>query len=187
LLAHALTALRLISIPPFVWLVLTPGQAAALGAAALFVLAIVTDLLDGRVARRRGSASAAGGIFDHLTDFLFVSSGFGALALQGRIPWLLPVLIAVAFSQYALDSYLLHRARELRMSSLGRVNGILYFVPLGASLAGIGALEAPIRWLAWWLVASTLLSIADRALAVRRRPAGARGSPAAGTGVRSPR
>ncbi len=43
--------------------------------------------------------------FDHVTDFIFVTSGLAGLAIAGNISPLLPVLIAVAFSQYVLDSY----------------------------------------------------------------------------------
>jgi phosphatidylglycerophosphate synthase len=186
-LAHWLTALRLLCAPLFALALLRPGWAAVAAAALLLGLAIATDVLDGRVARRLGTASAAGGLFDHLTDFLFVEAGLGALALQGRIPWPLPALVAVAFTQYAVDSYLLHRARQLRMSALGRLNGVLYFVPVGASIPRLAALEGPIRWMAWALVATTLLSILDRALALRRAPAAAPGSRAAGTQARSPR
>ena len=61
------------------------------------------------------------------------------------------------------------------MSALGRWNGVLYFVPVGAVLAAdLGlALGAPVaRASAWLLVASTLASIADRALAARRTSPG---------------
>ncbi len=187
MLAHLLTGVRLVSIPFFAVAMMMTGGGVAAVAAALFVLAIVTDVLDGRVARRLGTAGPAGQLFDHVTDFLFVEAGLLALTLQGRIPWPLPPLVAVAFAQYAVDSYLLHRARQLRMSALGRLNGVLYFVPIGAAIPGIEALEGPIRWIAWGLVLTTLLSIVDRTLALRRPPAAAPGSPVAGTAARSPR
>ena len=93
------------------------------------------------------------------------------------MPWLLPLLVALAFAQYVVDSYWLHRAGQLRMSALGRWNGILYFVPLGGAILvelGLDFLRAPTRWVAWALVASTLASIADRALAAPSAPHQAR-------------
>jgi hypothetical protein len=90
------------------------------------------------------------------------------------VPWLLPVLVALAFAQYVVDSYWLHRAGQLRMSALGRWNGVLYFVPLGGALLvalGLDWLAAPTRWVAWALVLATLVSIADRALSLRRQAA----------------
>lgn len=178
MIAHILTSTRLLLVVPFAfWMLRDDGMARWLAAAALIV-AIVTDLLDGPAARRfGGGGSAAGRAFDHGTDFLFVSAGLLAMAARGATTWWLPVLVCVAFSQYVVDSYVLHRERKLRMSQLGRWNGILYFVPLcGDVLVRTGLLEqiglavlAPlVPWIAWALVVSTLASIGDRLLALDR-------------------
>ena len=169
-MAHALTALRLALVLPFALAMADPGAGAALVCGALLALAIASDLADGRIARARGTASPAGRAFDHATDCFFVTAGLAAAALRGALPLLLPVLVQVAFAQYVLDSYVLRRERVLRMSALGRLNGILYFVPLvldalaRAVWPGFGPLASASAWL---LVASTLLSIADRLLALR--------------------
>jgi phosphatidylglycerophosphate synthase len=170
-IAHLLTSTRLLLVVPFaLWMLRDDATARWLAAAAL-VVAIVTDLLDGPAARRSGGGgSAAGRAFDHGTDFLFVSAGLFAMAARGAATWWLPVLVCVAFSQYVIDSYVLRRERQLRMSQLGRWNGILYFVPLCAdvvSRSAAGALHAPIAWLGWALAASTLLSIGDRLLSLK--------------------
>jgi len=167
--ANALTALRLLCGP---LLVLALLERAALAAVLLFWLAVATDLLDGRVARRFGESSALGGFLDHVTDAAFVSLGLAALVLRGEAPWLLPVLVALAFLQYTLDSRVIDGA-ALRASALGRWNGIAYFVPVGTVVVRDAlALAWPGRGLVlalgWLLVASTLLSMADRGLALRR-------------------
>ena len=172
-MANLLSGLRLLLVVPFALLIASGGFANAVWAAALFVLAIATDLADGPLARARGTESALGRALDHGADFLFVNSGLAAAATQNLVPWLLPTLVAVAFAQYVIDSYWLHRARQLRMSALGRWNGILYFVPLGGAILvelGLDFLTGPTRWVAWALVASTLASIADRALAAGSAP-----------------
>lgn len=167
--ANALTALRLLCGP---LLVLALIDRAAVAAALLFWLAVATDLLDGRVARRFGESSALGGFLDHATDAAFVSLGLAALVLRGEAPAPLPLLVALAFLQYTVDSRVV-RGGALRASALGRWNGIAYFVPVGTVVVrdalalawpGRGILLA----LGWALVASTLVSMADRALALRR-------------------
>jgi CDP-diacylglycerol---glycerol-3-phosphate 3-phosphatidyltransferase len=190
-MANALTAVRLLLALPFALLMASPDARSALWAAALLAGAIATDLLDGAIARRRGTASSAGRLFDHTTDVLFVAGGLVGGALRGAFPWVLPILVAAAFAQYAVDSYWLDRARQLRASRLGRYNGILYFVPLGGDILvrlGWGALRSLVAAIAWLLVASTVLSMAERLVAAfrgRGRRAGA--SPGAGTGARPPR
>lgn len=175
--ANLLTGLRLVSAPVFAFYMAKPELGAAKIAAGLIVFAILSDLLDGRLARRSGSVTAFGRVFDHTTDFIFVTVGLCAGATRGEFPWALPLVIALAFSQYVVDSYWLRRERELRMSSLGRLNGILYFFPLcGDLLARLGVFERlgldilgpAVLWLAWALVATTLASIVDRALALTR-------------------
>jgi CDP-diacylglycerol---glycerol-3-phosphate 3-phosphatidyltransferase len=184
-MANLLSALRLALAPPFAYLVLRGHPLAA----PLFALAVLSDLLDGPLARRSGSDSAFGRALDHGADFAFVSLGLLAAAWRGAVPLALPAAIALAFAQYALDSHFVHREAGLRTSRLGRWNGILYFVPLGGvclGLLGIAGLERAVRACAWALVASTALSIGDRLLT--RRPA--RTAPsgrAAGRAGRSPR
>jgi len=167
--ANALSALRLGAAAPLAWAV-AAGHAQL--AALLYALAVATDLLDGRVARRFREASAFGGLLDHGADALTVVCGLGALAWRGAVPALLPAVVALAFLQYALDSGAL-AGRRLRASALGRANGIAYFILLGLPLArdalGLAAPGAGIvRALAWTLVATTLVSSADRALAFAR-------------------
>jgi phosphatidylglycerophosphate synthase len=170
-----LTAIRLLLVLPFgVQMAAGTGRSAVF-AALIFVTAVVTDLLDGRVARRTGSASSLGGMFDHSTDFLFVMSGLVGGGTRGAFPWLLPTVIAVAFGQYVFDSYWRrgHRTvglaqlaqRQLRKSQLGRYNGILYFVPLGGDILlrlGFRFVEIFLRPIAWLLILSTLISIGQR-------------------------
>jgi phosphatidylglycerophosphate synthase len=165
-LANALTASRLAGAPVLAWAVLAP---APIVAGIAFALAVASDLLDGRVARRAGAASAAGGFFDHATDATFVATGLAACAGRGLVtPWL-PALVALAFVQYTIDSRVF-RGRSLRASRLGRWNGIAYFVALGVpvvrdALDLVWPGDGWVRGIAWALVVTTLLSIADRARA----------------------
>ena len=174
-MAHALTAVRFVLIAPIATGFAQPGVIGATTLGCLLCLAIATDILDGRVARATGTASAVGQAFDHTTDCVFVTSGLIGAAVTGQVPWVLPLLVATAFTQYVLDSYFLHRQKRLRMSTLGRWNGILYFVPLvilaSARLPFFDIVEpflrACVTLLAYGLIASTLVSMADRALAPR--------------------
>ena len=85
----------------------------------------------------------------------------------------------MAFAQYVFDSLWIEHRAELRMSALGRYNGIFYFVPLGGDILsrlGLPFLTGPVRWIAWLLVGTTLLSIGDRLLALLPRSRRAPGS-----------
>jgi phosphatidylglycerophosphate synthase len=169
--ANALTAIRLALAVPIA-AALARSELLAPGVVALLIgLAIASDFLDGPVARRTGTASARGMLFDHTTDCLFVTGGLTGAAIAGSITPILPALIPLAFGQYVVDSYLWSRQRQLRASFLGRWNGILYFVPVvliaAARLpfpAGVASfLRLAARVLGYLLVASTVASVIDRA------------------------
>ena len=82
---NALTLLRILAIPVVLALLLEGEDAAA---ATVFVLAALTDFLDGRLARRRGGAATShlGAILDPLADKLMLSSVAVVLAFRGLLP-----------------------------------------------------------------------------------------------------
>ena len=174
-MAHLLTGVRLALAPLLAAAFARPDFLDAGLVAVLLAVALATDYADGIVARRRGTASAAGQLFDHGTDCLFVTAGLTGAALAGRVPLALPVLVAVAFGQYVFDSYLVHRQKRLRMSTIGRWNGIGYFVPLvviatarlEVAPGALATLLLAARLTAYALIASTAVSIIDRATAAR--------------------
>jgi phosphatidylglycerophosphate synthase len=166
--ANGLTASRLVAAPLLALAILREAHGVAL---LLFVGAVLTDLLDGRVARRFGEASPLGGILDHGSDAAFVTAGTAALGCAGEVPQILPWLIAAAFLQYVVDSRLA-AGGSLRGSVLGRWNGVAYFVAVGIPVVrdGVGLAwpAAPlVNAFGWVLVASTLISMGQRLL--RRR------------------
>ena len=179
-MANLLTGLRLLLAGPAALAFARPEFITPLLLLTLVGVAIATDFADGIVARRADTASARGQLFDHTTDFLFVTSGLAGAAVAGQVTAVLPIVIVVAFSQYVLDSYFLHRKKQLHMSFLGRWNGMLYFVPLVLiavlrlavsrldSVAGLADLSSTlIVGLSYVLVLSTIASIVDRAIAPR--------------------
>jgi phosphatidylglycerophosphate synthase len=170
-MANALTAVRLVLVLPIAAALARPELLPPGVVALLLVVAIASDSLDGPVARRRGTASARGMLFDHTTDCLFVASGLAGAAVAGSVTPILPVLIPFAFGQYAFDSYVWFRQRQLRASFLGRWNGILYFVPIVLIVASrlpfpavfASFLQLAASTLGYLLAVSTVASIIDRA------------------------
>jgi len=164
-MANALTAIRLVLVFPFAFFMARADERSAIFALVAWLAALVTDVLDGPIARRTGTVTAWSGTFDHASDFLFVTSGMFAGATRGAFPLILPVLITAAFAQYVIDSYFVHRHTKLRGSKLGRYNGILYFVPPVMDCVvrmGFSFLAPLLAILCWLLVATTLASMGQR-------------------------
>jgi CDP-diacylglycerol---glycerol-3-phosphate 3-phosphatidyltransferase len=169
-MANALTAVRLLLVVPFAFFMTKGDVHSAVFALIVWLVALITDFLDGPIARRRGTVTAWSGTFDHTTDFLFVTSGLFAGAFRGVFPWILPILIVAAFAQYVIDSYWIHRQKKLRGSKLGRYNGMLYFVPPCMEILarlGVRWLQPLLTILVWMLVLSTLVSMGQRLMLSR--------------------
>lgn len=98
-LPNKLTILRIILIPFFVLFLLTdfvPGSKWI--ALILFCVASITDLLDGKIARKYNLVTNFGKFMDPLADKMLVSSAFICLVAVHRIPtWIVLVIISREF------------------------------------------------------------------------------------------
>ena len=91
-LANWLTVLRILLIPVFVSLLVYRQRGPAL---VVFLAAALTDLLDGYVARQRGSQSRLGAFLDPLADKLLLVSSFVTLTWLRVLPfWIAAVVIS---------------------------------------------------------------------------------------------
>ena len=88
---NALTALRALGVPVFLYLFLIAEQPIA----SFVVIAIggITDYLDGKVARALNQTSDFGAKFDPTVDRLYIAAVIIALAIKDYLPWSLVVAI----------------------------------------------------------------------------------------------
>lgn len=104
---NALSFLRLLGVPLFLWLILGPEA----DGWALVVLMVsgFTDWADGQIARRMNQTSQLGELLDPAADRLYIFAAVLGLALRDIIPWWL--LIALVARDVALSATLpvLHR------------------------------------------------------------------------------
>ena len=99
-LPNKLTVLRVILIPFFVFFLLTDmvGAAGDWIALAIFIVASLTDLLDGKIARKHNLVTNFGKFMDPLADKLLVCSALICLVALERIPsWIVIIIIAREF------------------------------------------------------------------------------------------
>lgn len=99
-LPNKLTVLRVLMIPFFVVFMLmdiVPGMDKWI-ALAIFVVASLTDLLDGKIARKYNLVTNFGKFMDPLADKLLVSSAMICLVEMGRLPaWIVIIIISREF------------------------------------------------------------------------------------------
>lgn len=90
---NLLTFTRILLIPVFVVLFATPDPHRSITAAIVFVIAAVTDLLDGYLARRSGQVTKLGKLLDPIADKLLVLSALILLVNVDRVSALVAILI----------------------------------------------------------------------------------------------
>jgi CDP-diacylglycerol--glycerol-3-phosphate 3-phosphatidyltransferase len=89
-LPNALTVLRLLCVPVFAALLVAAaggGEVWMLAAWAVFTGACLTDVVDGRIARRRGQCTDFGAFADPIADKALVGTALIGLSLLGLLPW----------------------------------------------------------------------------------------------------
>lgn len=101
-LPNKLTVVRVLMIPFFVWFMLLSlgGEMAASKwiALAIFCIASLTDLLDGKIARKYNLVTNFGKFMDPLADKLLVGAAMICLVEMGRLPaWIVIVIISREF------------------------------------------------------------------------------------------
>ncbi|MBU6280596.1 CDP-alcohol phosphatidyltransferase family protein [bacterium] len=180
-----LSASRLVLAPLFVAsMPAGAGEApASLAPLAIAVVAAATDFVDGRLARRTGSTSAAGAALDVAGDAAFVLCALAALARSGAVVPALPVAAAVALAAFAWS----RRAGASRPPSpaappapravadvLGHAAGVLNYgaVIAASALPLVPRAAAAVRWASVAVAIANVAPLLARAARARRTRAG---------------
>ena len=130
-LPNLLSFFRIGIIPVLVYLLSFTDRASAVLAAALFVIASITDYFDGYFARRNRSVSDLGKILDPLADKLMVLSVLIMLAAMDRpgepsVPaWLVVVIIARESAVTVIRGIALSEGIVMHAETLGKYKFIL--------------------------------------------------------------
>jgi CDP-diacylglycerol--glycerol-3-phosphate 3-phosphatidyltransferase len=154
-IANALTVVRLLLVPVFVWaLVARNGQDVdwRLGAFAVFALAAITDRFDGELARRWGLVTAFGTIADPIADKALIGSALIGLSGLGLLPWWVTVVIlgreiGITLLRFAVLRHgIIPASRGGKAKTLVQTIAIgLYVLPLPELLGGSDLLDGA-RW-----------------------------------------
>ena len=124
-IANALTVLRLLLVPVFIWLSLLPGDRSRLAAVVVFVVAAFTDRLDGQLARSWGLVTSFGKIADPIADKSLMAAALIGLAVVGEVPWWVPVIILVRELGITVLRFFMIRIAVMPASRGGKIKTVL--------------------------------------------------------------
>ncbi|HEX2160252.1 MAG TPA: CDP-diacylglycerol--glycerol-3-phosphate 3-phosphatidyltransferase [Thermoleophilaceae bacterium] len=169
-LPNVLTLLRILLVPVLVVALGTEAQGGSELAAAVFVLASLTDGLDGYIARSRQSITTFGKVMDPVADKLLIAAALLTLVSLDRVDaWVAMIVIAREFAVSGLRIAAGQQGVVIPASALGKVKTI---VQSAAVLALIAVADPDVLWvqlLVYAMVLTTIVSGADYFLNFRRR------------------
>ncbi len=142
-IANIITVVRILMAPAFVWMLL--ADASEMGglrwlAAVVFVVAILTDSLDGMLARRQNLVTDIGKILDPIADKVLIGGALVALSLLGELPWWITVVILVREVGITVFRFVVLRSRVVPASTGGKLKTVLQAVTLTLFLLPLTAL-----------------------------------------------
>lgn len=136
-LANIITVVRILLAPVFVVLLVLDGGEDGwlrLAAAALFILAIATDGVDGMLARRRNLVTDLGILLDPIADKLLTGAALVMLAVLAELPVWVVVVILVREWGITLFRFAMLRDRVIPASRGGKLKTVVQAVAISFAL-----------------------------------------------------
>jgi CDP-diacylglycerol--glycerol-3-phosphate 3-phosphatidyltransferase len=163
-LPNGLTVLRIFLVPVLVVVLLTRFEGHVYIGVAIFGLAVVTDYLDGFLARRRNEVTRLGILLDPLADKLLTAAAFLSMVEMGLVPaWVVMIILARELAVTGLRNVAAGRGIDIRASGLGKAKMVVQVTAILVLLLSRPwpALRVPGLAILWVVVLVTLHSGAD--------------------------
>ncbi len=164
-LPNTITMLRTAAVPVLMVLPwLHEDRLASQVIAWVFIVAAVTDLVDGWLARRGQQVTRIGKLLDPLADKLLVSTALIVLLTAGRIPdWGMPMVVVIVGRELAvtgLRGLAVERGQVMAAAWSGKVKAVFQNIAIGALLFPTPTLGLPAHVIGLgFLVAATGLTL----------------------------
>lgn len=155
--ANVLTMVRLLLVPGFVLLMFADGghdPAWRSLAWAAFTTAMITDLFDGELARRRNLVTDFGKIADPIADKAIMGAALVCLSVLSDLPWWVTAVILARELGITLLRFWVIRLGVIPASRGGKVKTLTQGVAVGMYIL---ALTGPLATLRWWVMAAAVL------------------------------
>ena len=163
-LPNALTVARIFLVPIVVVVLLTVEiRTWAFWGASLFLVAALTDLLDGYLARRRKQVTTLGRLLDPIADKLLISSALVSLVQLRIAPaWMVVIILGREFAVSGLRSIAAHEGFSINVSTLGKGKMVTQVAAVVGLILGHkygGWVEWTAKFLLWAVLVFALVSM----------------------------
>ena len=172
-IANVLTMLRIALVPVFVWFLLLDAEGSlteAFGggleaqnggwrwaAAGLFAAAMITDKIDGDLARSRNLITDFGKIADPIADKMLIGAGLIMLSLLGELPWWVTLVILARELGITVLRMVMLRTQVMPASRGGKLKTVLQTAGLQLMLLPLVVIAGWLADVAFWIMIAALV------------------------------
>jgi CDP-diacylglycerol--glycerol-3-phosphate 3-phosphatidyltransferase len=163
-IANALTLVRIAMVPVFALLLVHDHGADPLWrvlATATFAIAVVTDRVDGEIARKRGLVTDFGKVADPIADKALMGTALVALSALGELPWWVTVVVLVREIGITVLRFVVIRHGVIPASHGGKLKTVLQALAIGLYLLPLkdwfGDWAGAVQW--WVMLAAVAVTV----------------------------
>jgi CDP-diacylglycerol--glycerol-3-phosphate 3-phosphatidyltransferase len=149
-LPNIITVVRILLAPVFFWMLLADGGSDTplrYAAAALFIVAIATDGVDGHIARSRNQVTDLGKLLDPIADKILTGAALVGLSILGELPWWVTVIILVREVGITVFRFAVLSDRVIPASRGGKLKTLAQSIAISLALVPFPALLG--SWFDW--------------------------------------
>ncbi|MFV0408014.1 MAG: CDP-diacylglycerol--glycerol-3-phosphate 3-phosphatidyltransferase [Propioniciclava sp.] len=159
---NILTGIRLVLVPVFGWVLLAYAQDSTMRwvSTAVFVVAILTDALDGRIARKYNLVTNFGKLWDPIADKAITGMAFIGLSILSELPWWITIVILVREWGITVLRWAIIKYGVMAANRGGKLKTVVQSVGISLFLPGLQFM--PVWWdvIAWaTMIAALILTV----------------------------
>jgi CDP-diacylglycerol--glycerol-3-phosphate 3-phosphatidyltransferase len=159
-LANLLTVLRLFLVPVFLFFLFAGDghqSGSRVAAFAVFAVAVITDRLDGWLARTYGLETEFGKLADPIADKLLIGSALIGLSMLGDLPWWVTVVILVREIGITVLRFAVLNRGVIPASRGGKLKTLVQAIAIGLFILPLNSWSGPWLTVAWGVMGAAIV------------------------------
>jgi CDP-diacylglycerol--glycerol-3-phosphate 3-phosphatidyltransferase len=156
-LPNVITMARILCVPFFVWTLfaIEADSIARWYSVALFIVIMVSDGIDGAIARKRGLITNLGKLLDPIADKALLGGALVALSVLGEFTWWATIVILIRELGITVYRLIVVKHQVVAASNGGKLKTILQSVLIGSLVSPLNSLLSP-----WYVTVEAWLTLA---------------------------
>lgn len=156
-LPNVITMARILCVPFFVWTLfaIEADSIARWYSVALFIVIMVSDGIDGAIARKRGLITNLGKLLDPIADKALLGGALVALSVLGEFTWWATIVILIRELGITVYRLIVVKHQVVAASNGGKLKTILQSVLIGSLVSPLNSMLSP-----WYVTVEAWLTLA---------------------------